>query len=269
MAISFTKFEGAVPARYDKYMGPIFFEPYAIELADRISRGNHQSVLEIACGTGRVTRHLRSALPTNAKLFATDINPGMIQVASKNLADKSIRFQVADAQDLPFDENSFDAVVCQFGYMFVPEKMQAFKEAFRVLRRPGILLFNTWDSIENNPLSDTVSQLLQEHFPGTRAASFYNIPFSMYDRRQIEHLLKEAGFKNINIDLVTKTATAESAEQAAKALITGTPVYDFVMEIDPSAPDKLVEIATPEIVKRYGDQPSVSDMNALVVEGWK
>ena len=137
MKKEFATFSGTVPVIYDEYMGPLFFEPYALDIASRVKGKDVHKVLEVSCGTGRVTRHLRKAIPASAELIATDLNPGMLEVAKKSLKEMDIEFRIADAQSLAFDDESFDLIVWRFGLMFVPDKPRAFREAFRVLKKGG------------------------------------------------------------------------------------------------------------------------------------
>lgn len=262
-------FSGSVPGNYDQHLGPLLFEPYAQDLVARIDKAKVQHALEIACGTGRVTKYLRNALPPEATLIATDLNLGMLEVAKQKVALENIQYEVADAQELPFTDNSFDVVVCQFGFMFVPDKPKAFSEVYRVLRPGGMLLFNTWDAIEHNPLSKTVTDVVSAYFPGTGAANFYKIPFSMHDREAIMQLLQEAGFSTINIEQVTKQATSTHASDGARGLILGTPVFHAMNEIDSTAPEKVIALVTEKIAALYGNNPSTSEMSAWVAEAWK
>ena len=117
---------------------PLLFEDYAADLAQQLAVPSGGAVLELACGTGVVTKHLRSALPASTRLVATDLNPGMLETAQRMLRGVTgIEFQIADGTDLPFDDASFDAVVCQFGVMFFPDKARGFSEAARVLKPSG------------------------------------------------------------------------------------------------------------------------------------
>src|SRR5436190_14112443 len=146
---STTSFTANVAENYEKFMGALFFVPYAKDIVSRLP-GNINSVLEIACGTGQVTRLLREHFP-EARIVATDLNPGMIEVAKKIIGEQDkIEWSVADAQELPFDDNTFDVVICQFGLMFLPDKQKGVNEAFRVLKPGGRFIFNTWDSMKNN-----------------------------------------------------------------------------------------------------------------------
>src|SRR5437870_8968818 len=133
-------FTGSVPAFYDRCLGPVLFEPYANDLVARLDVGDDQRVLELACGTGIVTRRLREALPESATLVATDLFDAMLVHARSVVPDAGIEWQQADAQDLPFADGSFDTVVCQFGLMFLPDKVRGFREARRVLRDGGSLI---------------------------------------------------------------------------------------------------------------------------------
>jgi ubiquinone/menaquinone biosynthesis C-methylase UbiE len=116
-------FTGSIPAFYDHGLGPVFFADFADDIARRAAATAPRRVLEIAAGTGIVTRRLRDMLPPEAHLAATDLNPPMLEVArGKFHPDEMVEFQPADAMALPFPDSSFDVVVCQFGVMFFPDK---------------------------------------------------------------------------------------------------------------------------------------------------
>src|SRR5688572_1796108 len=163
MSLSSVDRPGEGAAYYDDFLGPLFFEPYAIEVAKRIDPSSVSLALEIAAGTGRVTRHLRERIPVTAKLIASDLSREMLDEAKKNLNQLDIDWQIIDAQQLPYKDNSIDLVVCCFGYMFVPDKPKAFNEAFRVLRPGGMIMFTTWGKLEHNAAS-YASRLLAEKY---------------------------------------------------------------------------------------------------------
>ena len=162
-------FSGTVPNHYDQFSGPMFFEPYAIEVSNRIDPSSVEVALELASGTGRVTRHLRDVLPSTTKLIASDISPDMLAVAKEKLKALDINWKMIDAQQLPFEAGSIDLVVCCFGYMFVPDKIQAFTEAYRVLRPGAMLLFTTWDKLELIGASYVYRNIAKKIFEGTIA----------------------------------------------------------------------------------------------------
>src|SRR6185369_13183349 len=149
--MSFAEFSGSIPRHYDEYLAPVMFEPYAADLVGRLRMSDGMRVLELACGTGVVTRRLRAALPESATLVATDLNEAMTSFAAQAVPAPGIDWRPADMQELPFADASFDVVLCQFGLMFPPDKPQAFREARRVLAPGGVLLANIWGSLDDNP----------------------------------------------------------------------------------------------------------------------
>lgn len=158
-------FAGSVPKLYEEYLVPLIFEPYARDLADRLRSRKLSRVLEIAAGTGVVTRHLASTLPESVSIVSTDLNQPMLDTAARIGTTRSVEWRQADAMQLPFGEGEFDAVVCQFGAMFFPDKSEAFSQARRVLKPEGVLLFNVWDRIEENEFADVVTTALASRFP--------------------------------------------------------------------------------------------------------
>jgi ubiquinone/menaquinone biosynthesis C-methylase UbiE len=147
-----SEFVGSIPEIYDEHLGPLLFEHYAADLAARVTVPVGSRVLELACGTGIATDRLRAALPDEVAIVATDLNEAMLDLARNkrgNLAN--VQYQVVDALDLPFEDGSFDAVVCQFGVMFFPDKAACAREAARALKPGGAYTFNVWDSLDRNP----------------------------------------------------------------------------------------------------------------------
>src|SRR5215469_14013615 len=115
-------FTGSVPALYDRYLGPLIFAPYAADLARRVGAAAPSRILETACGTGIVTRAIAAALSDAAELVATDLNQPMLDHAAAQPGAARAVWRQADALALPFDDASFDIVVCQFGAMFFPDR---------------------------------------------------------------------------------------------------------------------------------------------------
>jgi len=260
-------FAGLVTTNYDRYLGPMNFEPFAIDLASRISEKTTKNVLEIACGTGRLSRQLRKKLPIPVELICTDLSTDMLGFAESSLMDDSIHFMQANAQNLPFNNDSFDLVVCQFGYMFASDKAKAFSEAHRVLKKNGVILFNTWDKLENNKIRITMRKILDNFFK--KEMDFLDVPFSMSNPEETYNLLKNAGFPTIEYSLVTLEGTSPTALDAAKGLIMGNPIYKEIIEKDINAPEKLIAIAEKEIAQLYGNYPTKCELNAWVITATK
>lgn len=125
-------FRHSTPSLYHRYMGPLLFEPYARHVAERLVFLRPNRILETAAGTGIVTRAVNKVVP-GAQIVATDINPTVVEFASQHLRSERVTFQRADAQYLPFEDESFDLILCVFGVMFFPDKIRANAEARRVL----------------------------------------------------------------------------------------------------------------------------------------
>jgi ubiquinone/menaquinone biosynthesis C-methylase UbiE len=217
------RFTGSVPAAYDRLMVPLIFQPYADALAERARGFGPARILETAAGTGVVMQALAAALP-EAEIVATDLNPPMLEIAARRVESGKVRFEPADALELPFDDGSFDLVVCQFGSMFFPDRVAGHAQAHRVLRDGGRYLLAIWDRIERNPLTEVVQQVLVERFPDAPPLFMREGPFSYHDASLIESDLHDAGFDTVEIETVEKRSRCRSAHDAASALCYGTPM---------------------------------------------
>jgi SAM-dependent methyltransferase len=187
-------FTGSIPKLYEEYLVPLIFEPYAAHLVNRLASRPLACVLEIAAGTGVVTRKLASVLPESVAIVATDLNQAMLDLASAVGTKRPVEWRQADAMQLPFESETFDAVVCQFGVMFFPEKSKAFAEARRVLRSGGVFMFNVWDRIEENEFALTVTEALESLFPEDPPRFMARTPHGYYNLATIERDLKHGGF---------------------------------------------------------------------------
>lgn len=265
---SIAAFAGNVPRHYDAYLGPLFFEPYAVDLVARMEGLKPHRVLELACGTGRVTAHLVKTLPASGGLTATDLNEAMLAVAREKVADHRVRWQTADAQDLPFGEAAFDAVICQYGVMFFPDKPKSFREALRVLKAGGTFLFNTWDRVEKNALAAAAWEVLHELFPDPPPAFLYKGPHSFYDTEEIRRLLSEAGFAGVTIEPVSLTTTAATALDAVNGIIDGTPVSAFLQQHEHRRQEVKLRLQN-LLQERYGLQNLALPMKAFVCRATK
>jgi ubiquinone/menaquinone biosynthesis C-methylase UbiE len=261
------QFSGSIPAAYDRYLGPLLFQPYAEDLAARLELKDDGSVLELACGTGVLTRVLRSRLPATVKLTATDLNEPMFRYAADKFTQgETIEWLQADACSLPFDDRIFDAVVCQFGIMFVPDKALAVREAYRVLKPGGLFLFNVWDALEHNELTRIAHETIAGYFEKDPPA-FYQVPFGYHDRGEIKRILEEAGFREVQIVVVEKISNAKRAEDAATGLVQGTPVAMEIARRDPSSLPMITKGVAAALTKRYGAANISAPMRAVIVQG--
>jgi ubiquinone/menaquinone biosynthesis C-methylase UbiE len=261
-------FQGAIPGNYDRYLGPVIFEPWAKDLVSRLAGRKYERVLEIACGTGIVTRQLRDALLATTEIVATDLNRDMFEFAKPKFTNhENVIWQQADACALPFANCSFDAAVCQFGVMFVPDKAGAMRESYRVLRSGGVFLFNVWDSFEANPFGQIAHATIGSFFDHD-PPRFYEIPFGFHDPTIIQKLLQEAGFQNVESFSETKPCRSCSAREFATGLVRGNPVGAEATErgVDP---EQLIAAIAKRIAERFGDAPVESTMCAIVWRAMK
>ena len=246
-------FAGSIPKLYDTHLVPLIFAPYAADLANRLSSRSPARVLEIAAGTGVVTRALASRLPESASIVATDLNQAMLDQAAAVGTKRAVEWRQADAMRLPFADRTFDAVVCQFGVMFFPEKPKAFSEARRVLRSGGVFIFNVWDRIEENEFADTVTAALGSVFPNDPPRFMARTPHGYHDPRSIERDLANGGFNSPpRIDTIAARSRAASPRVPAIAYCQGTPLRNEIEARGALRLGEATDVAEEGIARRFG-----------------
>jgi len=259
-------FAGSIPKLYEEYLVPLIFQPYAEDLASRLASRTLSRVLEIAAGTGVVTRHLASALPEQVSIVATDLNQPMLDMASGIGASRPVEWRQADAMQLPFEDGAFDAVVCQFGVMFFPDKSKAFSEARRVLKPGGVLLFNVWDRIEENEFAHTVTAALESLFPTDPPRFMARTPHGYHDIEAVERDLHRGGFVSPpRVQTVAARSKAGSARIPAIAYCQGTPLRNEIEARDKARLGEATDLATAAIARRFGPGPVDGKIQAHIV----
>ena len=228
MSEAASKFTGSIPDYYDRGLGPVIFEPYAAATAEIMAAAPVGRLLETAAGTGVLTRALREKAPREAEIVATDLNAPMLEVAkAKFAADAKVTFQVADAQDLPFADGAFDALCCQFGVMFFPDKPRAYREARRVLKPAGRYLFSVWDAQSANPYTGVVMDELHKAFP-VDPPRFFETPFGYFAIDPIREALHAAGFGRIAVEVLPISVKIASHRAFAEGAMLGAPLADQI-----------------------------------------
>ena len=261
-------FDGAMPEAYETYLVPFMFEPCADDLARRAAELSPSRILEIACGTGVVTRRLRDALP-DADLTATDLSDDMVAAARAVLADlDGIDYRQADGCDLPFDDAAFDLVACQFGAMFYPDKVGGYREAHRVLAPGGTLMFNVWDSFEHNRMAGIADQVITSFFD-TDPPKFLKTPFGYNDVDTVTGHLTEAGFDNVDHAVVRLDAESPTARDLAHGLIHGNPNIAEIRARGTAEPEQVVAAVAEAFAAEAGDAPLRTSIQALVFSARK
>ena len=257
------QFTGSIPAAYDRYLGPMLFEPYANDLTARFAVPRTAAVLELACGTGILTARLRRALPVTATLTATDVNEPMLAHARAKVPVSGITWQTADAQALPFPDGAFDAVACQFGLMFVPDKPRAFAEVRRVLKKHGLFIFSVWRSLEENPHGRIARDTIARYFTSD-PPTFYDVLFGYHDVAQIRELLRATRLNVVSCETVELEAKSPSAEDAARGLVLGNPVLLDITERATAPAEEIVAAVAAGLAAEGGATPLRLPMRALV-----
>lgn len=256
---------GSIPEYYDTCLGPAWFEAFGADLAQRLPARGAGNVLEIACGTGLVTRRLREHMDPARRLFASDISKSMLDHARKQLIHcEGIEWREADAVSLPFDAGEFSAVVCAFGVMFVPDKRAVFREVRRVLESGGIFLFNVWDRLEENPAAAINAKVIEDLFPGDPEVHF-RTPYEMHDPGVLQQLLHETGFREERIEKKQIQVDGVSARRVALGQIRGTP-RSLLIEKRGASLDDVVEKVAVALARVGGADPWRGHANAVVVE---
>jgi ubiquinone/menaquinone biosynthesis C-methylase UbiE len=264
MAETSISFSGSIPQLYDRYLGPVAFEPYAADLVRRVAaHAAPGPVLEMACGTGIVTQQLRAHLSPAIDLVATDLSQPMLDYARTKLVTlQHVDWRQADIAALPFPDASFTAVVCQFGLMFVPDKQAAFREARRVLRKGGLFAFNVWDGIVANPFARIAHETLATLFPADPPQ--FLTPFTFNDQEVLRQLLTAHDFSDVQLETVTLEARSESAKALATGFIQGSPLSAALQERGASF-ESVVAAVAEALAQHGGAAPFHSTLQAVVV----
>jgi len=246
-------FSGSIARLYETYLVPLIFAPYAADLVNRLASRSLTRVLEIAAGTGVVTRALASVLPEGVSIVSTDLNQPMLDHATALGTKRPVEWRQADAMQLPFQDETFDAVVCQFAVMFFPERSKAFSEARRVLRSGGVFIFNVWDRIEENEFADVVTTALESLFPGDPPRFLARTPHGYYDHPTIARDIASGGFTaSPQTSTVAARSRAASPRIPAVAYCQGTPLRNEIEARDASRLGEATDIAAEAIARRFG-----------------
>ncbi len=260
-------FGGSITKMYDEVLGPVYFEPYAIDTAGRVASLKPVTILETCCGTGRVTVNLKKKIPA-ARITGLDINPDMLSIAKEKLKESNIEFLLGDATELPFPDNAFDCVVTQFGMMFFRDKVKGVAEAFRVLKPGGTFIFNVWGKLEANRMSATGREIVTAYF-NNNPPDMYFAPYEMHNIDDVVAIVKSGGFSDVQHEVLTKECIAVSADVMSAGLIEGNSIGNTIRENDPAAIELLKAKVFKTLVERFGDHPCKTTMQAIVYTATK
>jgi ubiquinone/menaquinone biosynthesis C-methylase UbiE len=266
MPVADSAFTGSIPAAYDHYLGPLLFEPYALDLVSRLTDLQLGRLLETAAGTGIVTRALASGLPASVEIVATDLNQSMIDFAAAQRPASNVTWQQADALRLPFADQTFDAVVCQFGLMFLPDKQTGYREAHRVLKPGRRFVFSVWDQLEENEFAHAVSAAVATRFPDSPPTFLARIPYGFHDTDAISRDLRHAGFSSVAIESVELRSRSASPREPAIGLCHGTPLRSEIEARGAGLLDEATAAAERTLTSRFGPRVIDGKTRAYVID---
>ena len=259
-------YSGTIPANYEKYLGPMFFEPYAKVMSERTWYSYPQKVLELACGTGRLTRRLISEMPVESELTISDINTEMLREGKRYIQNGNSRLEwkVIDAAEIPYEDDTFDCIVCQFGVMFFCDRQKAFKEIYRTLKPGGKFIFCVWNEITDNPLARIADNVLKYYF-SENTPPFYSVLYSYNDAEIIKKDLSQGGFGEIMIENCELSGYSESARHSAQGLVEGTPAISAIQERDITKLPFIMQKMISDITLEFGENDLSIPLSAKVV----
>jgi ubiquinone/menaquinone biosynthesis C-methylase UbiE len=258
-------FDGEIPQNYDHYLVPLLFDPYAADLANRVSGQPLKDVLELACGTGILTRQLLKNVGPAVRIVATDLSVDMVEYARRKLGpSERVTWRQADATRLPFPDAGFDAALCQYGWMFVPDKSVAALEVRRVLRPGGSFLFNAWESLAKNNVMRAVQAALEDRFPDA-PPQFLHVAFGYHQRDIIKATLESAGFTHVEIVEVVKSIESSSVSQLATGMVRGTPLRYALQERGHINEADVIDSIATRLGKEFAGPSASATLVALVI----
>ena len=268
MAVNDATFAGSIPALYDRHLGPLLFTPYAEDVARRLNDLRSGALIETACGTGIVTQVLAQRLPAEVAILATDLNQAMLDFAAAKPGMARVAFRQADGQALPVGDAGFDALVCQFGIMFFPDRVQGYREAHRVLKPGGRAIFAIWDGLDSNPIARTVVEAIAAHFPADPPRFLARTPHGHGDRDVIRREMTEAGFGQVTIETVTLPSRGSHRDPAI-GFCQGSPMRGEIEVRAPGGLDAATETVAAALAARFGAGAIEAPMQALIVTAVK
>ncbi|MGC2414978.1 MAG: methyltransferase domain-containing protein [Stellaceae bacterium] len=258
-------FAGSIPALYERYLGPLIFQPFAADLAERVAKTKPSRVLETAAGTGILTRALARLLPDTTEIVATDLNQPMLDFAAAQPVTARVTWRTADALSLPFFDQSFDVVACQFGAMFFPDKVAAYREARRVLRPGGCFAFSVWDDIKENEFAAVVTAAVAALFPGDAPSFLARTPHGYHDEARIRGELAAAGFARVTVKTIEHRCQAPGYRDPAIGFCQGTPLRNEIEARDAARLGEATDAAAAALGARFGFGPVDGKMQAHLI----
>jgi ubiquinone/menaquinone biosynthesis C-methylase UbiE len=264
--VTISTLSGSAAERYQRNMVPAIFLPFAEDLLGYAALEDGEHVLDVACGTGIVSLLAWPAVASSGSVVGLDINPNMLKVAREiaHQQGAAIEWKEGEAGDMAFADGQFDAILCQHGIQYFPDRPAALAEMRRVLKDDGRLIANLWRAIEFNPGHLVFAEVLERHV-SQEAGATRRAPFKLSQREEIRRLFSDAGFANVTIHLSTRVTRFPSAEAMVRIMMAGTPLGGAMADADPGLVTRVIDEVTSGLENFVDDDGLAIPMQAWVI----
>jgi ubiquinone/menaquinone biosynthesis C-methylase UbiE len=253
---------------YERFMVPSLFAPWASQLIHRASPQPSERVLDIACGTGIVARNVVSLVGSQGIVIGLDANPDMIRMARATAEKENlpIKWHAGPAEQLPFSDENFDLILCQFGLMFFTDRHVALTEMHRVLKTGGRVTLSVWQGLDRHPFYQAIHEVTQRRL----GKSSVQAVFSLGDVDVLRKLLTDSGFRHIAIESVSIMARFPNPEEfLAWELDVDPAETPALRNLDPEAQQAIMVAIRQEMqgkIEVIQDHPIVLPFHAYVAQ---
>jgi ubiquinone/menaquinone biosynthesis C-methylase UbiE len=256
---------GSAAELYQRYLVPAIASLWAADLIDRAAPRPGERVLDVACGTGVVSR-LAAERMGSGRVVGLDINAGMLAVA-RSLNSRTIEWYEGSALAMPFPDSSFDLCLCQFGLQFFPDRPAAMREMFRVLQLGSRVALSVFSAIERTPVTNALADALDRRLrPG--ASSIKRSEHSLANADDLRQLAVGQGFRDVSVSTVTQTLRFASPREYVRMQLTATPLAGLVADMESGPLDVLMDAIAGDLnaaLCRDGEEGLVSPQEAHVL----
>jgi SAM-dependent methyltransferase len=247
---------GNAPEVYETQLVPAIFGPWAPLLVAHAALRAGEHVLDVACGTGVVARLAASQVGPRGHVVGLDLNPGMLSRARALPPPEGapIEWKEGDAGALPFDVSTFDAVFCQLGFQYFPDRPKATREMRRVLKPTGRLIALVWRALTHSPGFAALAAALDRHV-SPAAAAVMRAPFGFGDAtEEFRGLLLQGGFRTVRIGADVRMVRFASPEAFVRYQVAGSPLASHVATVDDTARLTLIREVTAAVQAYMNDE---------------
>lgn len=231
--VDFSFGDDSVAKAYDSLLVPSLFTPWAMHLIQAHEPWTHKHVLDVACGTGAVTKELARSVGPAGKVFALDINRQMLDIARSACAEWAhlLEFIEGAAESMAIPDNTLDTVVCQQGFQFFPDKAAAATEIYRVLKPGGNAMISTWCPVAECEIFGALCESLEE-IQEDALSQLMRVPFDFMPAQDLQAAFQQAGYLDIQVSKQKKHLHLPGERDSAIAFAYATPIGPKLSALD-------------------------------------